>query len=134
MVGNLATFPLYGVLEKMDAPFGQTGSVSPFTYTTMWHAFGELGYGARIGFKKGDFHAKLMAVQGGAKFRPMHTLVGNGTNVPSKVNNYAADPNYLINIVENVNLLLEASYLKGSAYCQDFSVTHFSACAENNPA
>ena len=52
LIGNLDAFPLYGALGKMDAPFGQTGSVSPFTNTTMWHAFGGLGYGAQIGLKK----------------------------------------------------------------------------------
>lgn len=134
LIGNLNTFPLYGALGKMDAPFGQMGSVSPFTNTTMWHAFGGLGYGAQIGFKKGGLHAKLMAVQGGAQFRAMHTPVGDGTSVPSKINNYVADLNYSFNIIEDVNLLIGASYLKGSAYCQDFPVTHFSSCQDNNPA
>jgi len=134
LIGNLNTFPLYGALGKMDAPFGQTGSVSPFTNSTMWHAFGGLGYGVQIGFKKEGLHAKLMAVQGGAQFRAMHTSVGDGTNVPSKINNYVADINYSFNIIEDVNLLIGASYLRGSAYCQDFPITHFSSCKDNNPA
>ncbi|AUC80678.1 hypothetical protein [Lacinutrix sp. Bg11-31] len=134
LIGNLDMFPIYGALGKMDAPFGQMGSVSPFTNTTMWHAFGGLGYGAQIGFAKGGLHAKLMAVQGGAQFRALHTPVGDGTNVPSKINNYVADINYSFNILEDVKLLVGASYLKGSAYCQDFPVTHFSSCKENNPA
>lgn len=52
VIGDLKTFPLYGAIGKMDAPFGQMGSVSPFTNSTMWHAFGGLGYGAQIGFTK----------------------------------------------------------------------------------
>lgn len=132
--GDLNKFPLYGAIGKMDAPFGQTGSVSPFTNTTMWHAFGGLGFGAQIGFKKANVHAKFMAVQGGAQFRAMHMPVGDGTNVPSKLNNFVADLNYTIDIMDNVDLLLGASYLHGSAYCQDFPVTHFASCEENNPA
>lgn len=135
VIGDLAKLPIYGALGKMDAPFGQTGSVSPFTNTTMWHAFGGLGYGAQIGFKKGGLHAKFMAVQGGAQFRAMNTPVGeDATNVPSKINNYVADLNYSFNVGSNINLLVGASYLKGSGYCQDFPVTHFSSCQENNPA
>jgi hypothetical protein len=134
LVGNLDTFPLYGAIGKMDAPFGQTGSVSPFTNSTMWHAFGGLGYGAQIGFKKAGLHAKFMAVQGGAQFRAMHTPVGDGTSVPSKINNFVGDLNYTINVLDNTSFLLGASYLHGSAYCQDFPVTHFSACKDNNPA
>ena len=51
--------------EKMDAPFGQMGTVNPFTNSTMWHAFGGLGYGAQIGYDKGGLHAKIMLAQGG---------------------------------------------------------------------
>lgn len=133
LFGNLNNFPLYGAIGKMDAPFGQTGSVSPFTNSSMWHAFGGLGYGAQIGFKKENLHAKFMAVQGGSQFRAMHTPV-EGTNVPSKINNFVADLNYEINILDNASLVLGASYLHGSAYSQDFPVTHFAASDENNPA
>jgi len=134
LLGDLDAFPVYGAIGKMDAPFGQMGSVSPFTNTTMWHAFGGLGYGAQIGFKKGGLHAKFMGVQGGAQFRAMHTPVGDGTNVPSMINNFVGDLNYSFKISEDINLLVGASYIHGSAYCQDFPVTHFSACEENNPA
>ena len=134
LLGDLNKFPLYAAIGKMDAPFGQTGSVNPFTNSTLWHAFGGLGYGAQIGFKKGNLHAKFMGVQGGAQFRAMHTSVGDGTSVPSKLNNFVVDLNYSFNILENTNLLLGGSYLYGSAYCQDFPVTHFSDCEEENPA
>lgn len=134
VIGNLKTFPLYGAVGKMDAPFGQMGSVSPFTNSTTWHAFGGLGYGAQIGFKKEGWHAKIMAVQGGSQFRAMHTPVGNNTKTPSKINNYVADLNYSFEILKNMSLLIGGSYLHGSAYCQDFPVTHFSPCKDNNPA
>jgi hypothetical protein len=132
--GNLKKFPIYGAIGKMDAPFGQIGSVNPFTNSTMWHAFGGLGYGAQIGFKKAGIHAKFMAAQGGAQFRAMHVPVGNATNVPSKLNNFVADLNYTLNISEKVNFIAGASYLKGTAYCQGFPVFHFTPYEENNPA
>jgi hypothetical protein len=134
LFGDFNKSPLYGAIGKMDAPFGQMGSVSPFTNSTMWHAFGGLGYGAQIGFKKENLHAKFMAVQGGAQFRAMHTPVGDGTSVPSKINNFVADVNYEFDFLDDFNLLLGASYLHGSAYVQDFPVTHFSEGDDNNPA
>lgn len=134
VIGDLTKYPLYGAIGKMDAPFGQVGSVSPFTNSTMWHAFGGLGYGAQLGFKKWNIHATFMAVQGGAQFRAMHTPVGNSTNVPSKLNNFVADLNYTIEAGEETEVVVGASYLDGSAYCQNFPVKHFNACDNRNPA
>lgn len=134
VLGDLNDFPLYGAIGKMDAPFGQTGSVSPFTNSTMWHAFGGLGYGAQLGFKKWNLHATLMAVQGGAQFRAMSTIVGDTTNVPSRLNNFTADLNYTIHFGENVSFLLGGSYLHGSAYNHGFPVEHFEPGVDRNPA
>jgi len=132
--GDLNKFPLFAAIGKMDAPFGQTGSVSPFTNSTLWHAFGGLGYGAQIGYSKANFKATFMAVQGGAQFRALHTPVGDDTNVPSQLNNFTADVNYTLELGEKTRVTLGASYLHGSAYCQEFPVTHFSACSDNNAA
>ncbi len=134
VIGDLNRFPLYGAIGKMDAPFGQMGSVNPFTNSTSWHAFAGLSYGAQLGFKKGGFHAKVMTAQGGAQFRAMHTPVGDNTKTPSKLNNYVADINYTFALIEKVKVLIGSSYLRGSAYCQEFPVTHFSPCKDNNPA
>ena len=134
ILGDLNKFPIYGAIGKMDAPFGQTGSVSPFTNSTMWHAFGGLGYGAQVGFDKWGINGSFMLVQGGAQFRAMHMPVGDSTNVPSKLNNFAADINYTFQFSDKSTYKIGASYMHGSAYCQDFPVTHFAACGENNPA
>jgi hypothetical protein len=134
LFGNLNKFPVYGAMGKMDSPFGQTGSVSPFTNSTMWHAFGGIGYGAQIGFKKWNLHAVFMAVQGGAQFRAMNTIVGDSTNVPSKLNNFVADLNYTIHFAEYAHLVFGASYLHGSNYNQAFPVIHFDPGVINNPA
>jgi hypothetical protein len=134
LFGNLNTFPMYGAIGKMDGPFGLTGSVNPFTNSTMWHAFGTLGYGAQVGFSKWNIHASFMAVQGGSQFRAMNTIVGDSSNVPSKLNNFITDINYTIQTGKESSVMVGYSYLRGSAYCQDFPVTHFSAAAINNPA
>ena len=134
LVGDLSRFPFYAALGKMDAPFGQTGSVNPFTNSMMWHAFGGLSYGAQIGFQKGGLHAKFMAAQGGSQFRAMNTIVGDSTEVPSKINNYVIDLNYSFTPIENVNLLIGASYLRGTIYGQGFPISHFAPLEENNPA
>ena len=131
--GNLNKSPFYGAVGKMDAPFGQMGTVNPFTNSTMWHAFGGLGYGAQIGYNKGGLHAKIMLAQGGAQFRALHVPVGDATAVPSKLNNFVADLNYKLVISDKVNLKAGASYKKGGAYCQGFPVFHFTPCEENNP-
>ena len=134
LIGDLNKLPIYGALGKMDAPFGQTGTVSPFTNSTMWHAFGGLGYGAQIGFKKWNVHATIMAVQGGAQFRAMNTPVGDSTNVPSKLNNLVADINYTLNLGSDNKFVFGGSYLHGSAYCHEFPVFHFDPCIKSNPA
>ena len=134
IAGDLNKFPLYGAIGKMDAPFGQTGSVSPFTNSTMWHAFGGLGYGAMIGFKKWNIHASFMAAQGGAQFRALNTPVGDSTNVPSLINNFVADLNYTFLLGEYLRFMVGGSYIYGCAYCQEFPVQHFEPCKENNPA
>jgi hypothetical protein len=133
LLGDLNKLPLYIAVGKMDANFGQTGSVNPFTNSTMWHAFGGLGYGALVGFDKKGFNVSFMAIQGGAQFRALHAPVDT-TNVPSKLNNFAVDANYSFRLAENSSFLIGGSYLHGSAYCQGFPVFHFMPCRENNPA
>jgi hypothetical protein len=132
--GDLNRFPLYGAIGKMDTPFGQTGSVSPFTNSSMWHAFGGLAYGMQVGYKKNGLSLALMLIQGGAQFRAANTPVGDNTNVPSKLNNFSVDLNYRFGLSEVVGLQIGGSYLYGSPYCQDFPVFHFNPCSENNPA
>ncbi len=132
--GDLNKFPVYGALGKMDAPFGQMGSVSPFTNSTMWHTFGGLGYGAQVSFQKWGLHATVMAVQGGAQFRALNTPVGDSTSVPSKINNFTADVNYTIHMGNEMRLVAGGSYVHGSAYCHTFPVFHFNPCPSENPA
>ena len=134
VIGDLRKFPVYGALGKMDSPFGQMGSVSPFTNSTMWHAFGGLCYGAQVGFKKWNIHATVMAAQGGAQFRGMQTLVGDSTNVPSLVNNFVADLNYTVQFTDDISFRFGGSYLLGSAYNHAFPVKHFEPGIYNNPA
>ena len=132
-VGNLDNFPVFAALGKMDIAFGQMGSVSPFTNTSMWHAFGPLAYGLQVGFKKYGLSVNLSAIQGGSQFRAAN-VTNNGTAVPNKLNNYAADLSYTLDINSDISLTAGASYLKGSTYCHDFPVTHFFPCAETNSA
>ena len=134
MVGDKNNFPVYGAIGKMDAPFGQTGSVSPFSNSTMWHAFGGLCYGAQVGFFHENLNLTFMAAQGGAQFRAMNTPVGDSTAVPSLVNNFVGDANYTFKATNGVNVLVGASYMHGSAYCQNYPVIHFAPGNENNPA
>ena len=134
LLGNLDKFPLYGAIGKMDAPFGLMNSVNPFTNSTMWHAFSGLGYGAQLNFKKYNIHATAMAIQGGAQFRALSTVVGDSTNVPSKLNNFTADLNYTIPFTTSFEFKIGASYLAGSVYNQAFPVKHFNPGVINNPA
>lgn len=133
LIGNLDKFPIYFGFGKQDIPFGQTRSVSPFTNSTMWHAFGALGYSGIMGYKKYGLSVSLAAVQGGAQFRAANVPV-NGTSVPSRINNFSADINYTLDISNENSLKVGLSYLKGSAYCQPWPVVHFMPCLDNNPA
>ncbi len=134
LVGNLEKFPIYASLGKMTTPFALSDTVNPFTASSSWHAFGGLAYGALIGFSGDNLNISAELVQGGAQFRSHHTPV-NGTNIPSQANNYVLDANYTINLGEKSdNLMVGASYEKGSAYCQNYPVQHFASCREANPA
>lgn len=131
--GDLSKFPLYGAIGKMDTPFGDMGTVSPFTNTSSWHAFAGLSFGAELGYKRAGLHASVMAIQGGSQFRAAHTGV-NGTNVPSRLNNFAADVNYTFPVLGHSSIQFGGSYMLGSAYCTGFPITHFGEPVRNNPA
>jgi len=131
--GDLNKFPLYGAIGKMDTPFGDMGSVNPFSNSTSWHAYAGLSFGAELGFKKAGLHASVMAIQGGSQFRAAHTGV-KGTNVPSQLNNFAADINYTFDVMSNTSLQIGGSYMYGSAYCTGYPITHFGEPVKNNPA
>ncbi|MCF6220570.1 MAG: hypothetical protein L3J65_05610 [Robiginitomaculum sp.] len=134
LFGNLNKSPIYGAIGKMNTPFGLTDTVNPFTGSTNWHAFGGLANGALFGYSKNGLHIRAQAVQGGSQFRAANVPV-NGTNVPSKLNNYVVDANYTFNLGEgSKEIMFGASYERGSAYCQSFPVVHFQVCPAANPA
>lgn len=131
--GDLNKFPVYGALGKMDTPFGDMGGVNPFSNTSSWHAFAGLAFGAEVGVKWAGLHASFMAIQGGSQFRAVHTGV-RGTNVPSRLNNFATDLNYTFDIGSQSSFQMGTSYLHGSAYCTGWPITHFGEPVRNNPA
>ncbi len=133
MWGNLAKTPFYAAAGKMDVPFGLQDSVSPFTNSTNWHAFAPLAFGGQVGYYDGSLSLRGMAVVGGSQFRGANTPV-DGTNVPSKLNNFAVDASYRLAFGEGNSAMLGASYIHGSAYCQPYPVQHFGACTERNAA
>lgn len=133
LFGNLERSPFFASLGKMAVPFGLTDTVNPFTGSTVWHVFGGLANGLTFGYASEGFNLSAMAIQGGSQFRAANTPV-SGTNVPSRLNNFALDVNRTIQLGRNKTLLVGGSYLHGSAYCQDFPVMHFMPCRDNNPA
>jgi len=133
LIGNTEKSPVYLGLGKMDVPFGQMRSVSPFTNSTMWHAFGPLAYTAILGIKEGGFSLSVAAIQGGAQFRAANVPV-DSTSVPSRVNNFSADINYTFKFRNNSYLRVGGSYIKGTAYNQSWPVVHFMPGTDNNPA
>ncbi len=133
LFGDLDRLPLYASLGKMAVPFGLTDTVSPFTASIVWHAFGGLANGVRVGYSQDGLNLALMGIQGGAQFRAANTPV-KGTAVPGLLNNFAVDANYKLRLSREASLFLGASYQLGSAYCQDYPVQHFEPCRDNNPA
>ena len=133
LFGNLDRSPYYASLGKMAVPFGLTDTVSPFTASTVWHAFGALANGATVGYANEGLNFSVMGIQGGAQFRAANTPV-KGTAVPSRLNNFAVDAHYGFELGSAGTLVLGGSYLHGTAYCQDFPVVHFEPCRDNNPA
>ena len=130
--GNLNRLPVYAAIGKIDVPFGQNDSVSPYSNSTSWHAFGGLANGAEIGYFAHGLSLRAMAIEGGAQFRAVNSMV-DGTSVPSLVNNYAFDANYTYNFAGGL-AKIGASYEHGSDYCSGFPIVHFEQCVINNPA
>ncbi len=133
LLGDLDRTPFRVSVGKMAVPFGLTDTVNPFTASTVWHAFGGLANGVTAGYASEGLNVSFMGIQGGAQFRAANVPV-KGTAVPSRLNNFAADANYRFGLGADGALLLGGSYLHGSAYCQDFPVSHFEPCRDNNPA
>ncbi len=133
LLGDKNEYPIYASFGKQDVPFGLMDTVSPFTASTVWHAFGPLAYSGIIGIDMAGFNASVTAIQGGAQFRSANVPV-KGTNVPSRINNFAADISYSHEIMNRSNIMVGASYIKGSAYNQEFPVTHFNPGKKHNPA
>ena len=133
LFGDLDRSPLFVSLGKMAVPFGLTDTVNPFTASTVWHAFGGLANGVRLGYSSAGVNLSVMGIQGGAQFRAANTSV-KGTAVPSRLNNFSVDASYSWDVRLDASVLVGASYQRGTAYCQEFPVVHFGPCAENNPA
>ena len=133
LFGNLDRSPFYASLGKQAVPFGLADTVNPFTASTTWHAFGALANSVTVGYAGEGLRASVTGIQGGAQFRAANAPV-EGTAVPSRLNNFALDAHHAITLGADGELLLGASYLHGSAYCQDFPVQHFLPCRDRNPA
>lgn len=132
-ISNPEKIPFYLSIGKKDTPFGLMNSVSPFTNSTMWHTFGGLGFMATLGLDYLGLNASYSLIQGGRSFRGLNTVVGEGTNVPSRLNNFTIDVNYKVKY-RNSSWKLGYSYLKGSAYYHEFPVFHFDPGNIDNPA
>ena len=133
LLGDLDRSPYHASLGKMDVPFGLTDTVNPFTASTVWHAFGALANGVTVGYAGEILNVSVTGVQGGAQFRAANTPV-DGTSVPSRLNNFAADVHFDFGLGSAGSLLLGGSWIRGTAYCQDYPVEHFLPCRDNNPA
>ncbi len=133
LFGDLDRSPLYASLGKMAVPFGLTDTVNPFTASTVWHAFGGLANGVRVGYSHEGLNLELMGIQGGAQFRAANAPVKE-TAVPGRLNNFALNASYEFPLDTVGTILLGSSYQRGSAYCQDYPVQHFEPCRDNNPA
>lgn len=130
--GNLAKLPVYLSIGKLDVPFGQNDTVSPFSNSTSWHAFGGLANEAELGYFGHGFSVRAAAIEGGAQFRAVNTPV-DGTNVPSLVNNYAFDANYTLDF-SGASVKVGGSYERGSDYGSNYPIAHFTTAVITNPA
>ena len=133
LLGDLDRSPLYVSLGKQAVPFGLGDTVNPFTASSVWHAFGALANSAILGYAGKRLSVSVTGIQGGAQFRAANAPV-EGTAVPSRLNNFALDAHHELALGTADTLLLGASYLHGTAYCQDFPVAHFLPCRVRNSA
>lgn len=133
LIGDLSKYPFYTSIGKMATPFGLTDTVNPFSASTVLHAFGGLAFGGLIGYESHGLNVSFMGIQGGAQFR----VANSGDETPDDVANYAVDISYTFNFSgkRSRSLMIGGSYMDGTAYCQEFPVTHFAGSdGFRNPA
>jgi hypothetical protein len=134
LFGDLKTSPFYASIGKMATPFGLTDTVNPFSASTVWHAFGQLAYGGKVGYTQDGLSARAMAIQSGPQFRGANVPTEPNSAATSSLNNYALDLSYTMDVSKDSQLMIGSSYTAGTAYCQEFPVTHFGACNNANGA
>ena len=78
-------------------------------------AFGGLANGVTAGYANEGLNLAFMGIQGGSQFRAVNTPV-EGTAVPSGLNNFAADANYVYRLGAASTLLLGGSYHNNPAF------------------
>lgn len=133
LIGDKKKSPFYMSHGKQDVPFGLMDTVSPFTASTTWHAFGPLAYSTIFGADYKGINVAVTAIQGGAQFRAANVPV-RGTAVPSSVKNFSANISGTYTFCRSSSLKVGGSYIRGSAYNQSFPVLHFNPGSDNNPA
>ena len=85
VLGDLTRSPWYMYLGKRNVPFGDMGTLSPFTQSVVWHYFGALHEGIGGGYARDGFNFSLMGINGGRGIRAADSI-GRG-----KLNNFAAN-------------------------------------------
>ena len=133
LFGDKQVAPVYLSLGKQDVPFGLMDTVSPFNTTSTWHAFGVLAYSAIFGFELDKIGGSFGAIQRGAQFGMTNAPV-DGISTSSQTTNYASDLHVSHTFSDNIDSMLGVSYIKGSAYSQEFPATHFNPGKFNSPA
>ncbi|MCA9240151.1 MAG: hypothetical protein KDA37_08130 [Planctomycetales bacterium] len=108
--GDLEQCPWYAFLGKKNLPFGDMGSLSPFSQSMVWHYFGALGEGVGAGYKGEYAELTLMGVNGGRQIRAADS------EEKGKLNNLAANALFTIPAGEDCYVRFGGGYLLGTIY------------------
>lgn len=109
VLGDLQASPWYLFLGKKNVPFGDMGTLLPFSQSVVWHYFGALHEGIGVGYSTQGLNLTLMGINGGRGIRAADS------EARGQMNNFA------VNAIwqggdEHIGWRLGAGYLLGTIY------------------
>jgi hypothetical protein len=110
VLGDLEASPWHAVIGKKNLPFGDMGTLSPFTQSVVWHYFGALGEGMGVGYADEMVEASLMGVNGGRGIRAVDS------EEKGKLNNLAANALFKFALSEEILMRFGGGFLLGTIY------------------
>lgn len=110
VLGNQDITPLYAFIGRKTVPFGNFGTLSPFTQSVPFQYFAALAEGVGVGYANKGLSAQVMGINGGRGVRVVDSEeIGH-------INNFAANIRYDWEVTPDFAVGIGGGYLHGTLY------------------